>query len=56
MLPIAVLTVVCILTYTFEIIFGLAGTIMMLMVMTFFFDTKTLVCCARQKQLMCFLL
>ena len=43
MLLISLLTVVCIITYTFEIIFGLAGTIMMLMVMTFFLDTKTLV-------------
>jgi len=37
------LTLVCALTYTFEIVFGLAGTIMMLMVMTFFYDAKLLV-------------
>jgi len=37
------LTVVCVLTYTFEIIFGLAGTIMMLAVMTLVYDSKTLV-------------
>jgi len=40
---ILLLTVVCAVTYTFEIVFGLAGTIMMLMVMTFFFDAKVLV-------------
>ena len=38
-----VLVAVCILTYSFEIVFGLAGTIMMLMVLTLLFDTKTLV-------------
>jgi len=37
------LTVVCVLTYTFEIIFGLAGTIMMLAIMTLVYDSKTLV-------------
>jgi len=37
------LTVVCVLSYTFEIIFGLAGTIMMLAVMTLVYDSKTLV-------------
>lgn len=40
---IALLTFVCVLTYTFEIVFGLAGTVMMLVVMTFFMDAKTLV-------------
>jgi uncharacterized membrane protein YfcA len=40
---IALLTLVCVLTYTFEIVFGLAGTIMMLVIMTFFMDAKTLV-------------
>ncbi|MDA8140416.1 MAG: sulfite exporter TauE/SafE family protein [Desulfobacteraceae bacterium] len=34
---------VCALTYSFEIIFGLAGTIMMLPILGFFFDSKTLV-------------
>ena len=43
MTPIIILTVVCSVTFTFEIIFGLAGTIMMLMVMTAFYDAKTLV-------------
>lgn len=43
MLPLALLTIVCIITYSFEIIFGLAGTIIMLSVMTYFYDTKTLV-------------
>ena len=37
------LTAVCAVTYTFEIVFGLAGTILMLMVMTFFLDAKLLV-------------
>ncbi|WP_126455148.1 sulfite exporter TauE/SafE family protein [Sulfuriflexus mobilis] len=40
---IAVLTVVCMLTYAFEITFGLAGTIMMITIMSFFIDAKTLV-------------
>jgi len=40
---IAVLTLVCAITYTFEITFGLAGTILMLMVMSSFIDTKVLV-------------
>ncbi|TNF84898.1 MAG: sulfite exporter TauE/SafE family protein [Gammaproteobacteria bacterium] len=43
MTPIIILTIVCILTYSFEIVFGLAGTIMMLFVMTAWFDAKTLV-------------
>lgn len=38
-----VLVIVCSLTYSFEIIFGLAGTIMMLPVLGFFFESKTLV-------------
>lgn len=40
---IILLTVVCMLTYSFEITFGIAGTIMMLTIMTFFTDAKTLV-------------
>jgi len=40
---IALLTFVCVLTYTFEIVFGLAGTVLMLVTMTFFMDAKTLV-------------
>jgi uncharacterized membrane protein YfcA len=43
MSTIALLTLVCAITYTFEIVFGLAGTIMMVMVMAFFINTKTLV-------------
>ena len=30
MLPLAILTIVCAITYSFEIVFGLAGTILML--------------------------
>lgn len=37
------LTLVCAVSYTFEITFGLAGTILMLLVMPFFIDSKTLV-------------
>lgn len=40
---IAVLTLVCMLTYAFEITFGLAGTIMMITIMSYFIDAKTLV-------------
>lgn len=40
---IAVLTVVCMLTYAFEITFGLAGTIMMITIMSYFISAKTLV-------------
>ena len=40
---ILILTFVCVLTYAFEITFGLAGTIMMLAVMSFFIDAKVLV-------------
>src|SRR3989344_4072002 len=43
MLPLIVLTIVCTLTYTFEIVFGLAGTISMLPLLSFLYDTKTLV-------------
>lgn len=38
-----VLTLVCMVTYTVEIVFGLAGTILMVMIMTLIYDTKTLV-------------
>lgn len=37
------LTLTCIITYTFEIVFGLAGTIIMLFFMTFFIPEKTLI-------------
>lgn len=48
----ALLTVVCVLTYTFEIVFGLAGTILMLLVMTFFYDGKTLVIYSAMPQIL----
>lgn len=38
-----ILTIVCALTYTFEIVFGLAGTILMLPLLSFLFPVKTLV-------------
>ncbi len=40
---ILVLTLVCVFTYAFEITFGLAGTIIMLSVMSYFIDAKVLV-------------
>lgn len=43
MFALGVLTLVCVLTYSFEIVFGLAGTIMMLTIMTLLYDSKTLV-------------
>lgn len=43
MLALILLTLVCILTYSFEIVFGLAGTILMLPLLSAFYDTKTLV-------------
>lgn len=43
MSPLVLLIGVCIVTYTIEITFGLAGTILMIMVMSFFMETKTLV-------------
>ena len=38
-----ILTIVCALTYTFEIVFGLAGTILMLPLLSYLYDVKTLV-------------
>ncbi len=38
-----ILTIVCAFTYTFEIVFGLAGTILMLLLLSFLYDAKTLV-------------
>ncbi len=38
-----VVTVVCVLTYSFEIVFGLAGTILMLAALTLLYSAKTLV-------------
>src|SRR3989344_683280 len=43
MSAIIILTLVCALTYTFEIVFGLAGTILMLPLLSFLYDAKTLV-------------
>ncbi len=43
MTSLLILTVVCAITYTFEIVFGLAGTILMLPILSFFYDVKTLV-------------
>lgn len=40
---ILLLTLVCVAAYGFEIVFGLAGTIMMVMVMSFFIDSQTLI-------------
>ncbi len=43
MTALALLTLVCVATYAIEIVFGLAGTIIMLSAMSFVYDTKTLV-------------
>jgi len=43
MVPLVLLTAVCVVTYSFEIIFGLAGTILMLPLLGFVYDSKTLV-------------
>jgi uncharacterized protein len=43
MLALIALTLVCIFTYTFEIVFGLAGTVVLLAVLTWLYDAKTLV-------------
>ena len=51
-MTIALLTLVCMLTYAFEIVFGLAGTIMMLMVMTAFVDARVLVVYSVMPQIM----
>lgn len=40
---ILILTLVCVFTYAFEITFGLAGTIIMLSIMSYFIDAKLLV-------------
>jgi len=39
----AVLIIVCVLTYSFEIVYGLAGTIIMVTVLSVIYDAKTLV-------------
>ncbi len=43
MISLAILTLVCVLTYSFEIVFGLAGTILMLPLLGFLYNVKTLV-------------
>lgn len=43
MAALVLLTVVCVITYTIEIVFGLAGTILMLAIMSLVYDSKTLV-------------
>lgn len=43
MFALIILTLVCALTYTFEIVFGLAGTILMLPLLSFLYPAKTLV-------------
>ncbi len=43
MFALVLLTAVCVVTYTFEIVFGLAGTILMLPLLGLLYDSKTLV-------------
>jgi len=43
MSALVLLTMVCVITYSFEIVFGLAGTILLLMALTWLYDAKTLV-------------
>jgi uncharacterized membrane protein YfcA len=43
MVSLALLTLVCVLTYSFEIVFGLAGTILMLPLLSQLYPPKTLV-------------
>lgn len=43
MVSLALLTLVCVLTYTFEIVFGLAGTVLMLPLLSHLYPPKTLV-------------
>ncbi len=43
MVSLAILTLVCVLTYSFEIVFGLAGTILMLPLLSHLYPPKTLV-------------
>lgn len=52
MLALIVLTIVCILTYTFEIVFGLAGTVILLTVLTWLYDAKTLVIYSAMPQIL----
>jgi uncharacterized membrane protein YfcA len=43
MQELAILVIVCVLTYSFEIVYGLAGTIIMVTVLSAIYDAKTLV-------------
>lgn len=43
MISLALLTLVCVLTYSFEIVFGLAGTVLMLPLLSHLYPPKTLV-------------
>ncbi len=43
MIGLIILVIVCSITYSIEIIFGLGGTILMLPLLTWYFDAKTLV-------------
>jgi uncharacterized membrane protein YfcA len=52
MLALIVLTIVCIVTYTFEIVFGLAGTVILLTVLTWLYDAKTLVIYSAMPQIL----
>jgi uncharacterized membrane protein YfcA len=52
MFALIALTVVCILTYTFEIVFGLAGTVMLLTALTWLYDAKTLVIYSAMPQIL----
>ena len=52
MLALIALTIVCILTYTFEIVFGLAGTVVLLTALTWLYDAKTLVIYSAMPQIL----
>lgn len=52
MLALITLTIVCIFTYTFEIVFGVAGTILLLTVLTWLYDAKTLVIYSAMPQIL----
>lgn len=52
MLALIALTIVCIFTYTFEIVFGLAGTVLLLTVLTWLYDAKTLVIYSAMPQIL----
>ncbi|KPK10536.1 MAG: hypothetical protein AMJ68_08840 [Acidithiobacillales bacterium SG8_45] len=49
---IILLTLVCVVTYTFEIVFGLAGTIIMVTLMSYFIDAQVLVIYSALPQLL----